>query len=147
MRKVGRLTNRQVQTAREAGTLADGGGLYLQVSIGREGNVRKSWVFRYEFRGVRHEIGLGPLHTVTLADARAKARALRLQILEGIDPFAAKQNAKREEMERQAERAKAVTGRTPSIAGNGAPASSKTPCPFSATSPLMTLGHRTSSAC
>jgi integrase len=91
--------------------LADGANLFLQVSVGRDGNVRRSWVFRYEFRGARHELGLGPLHTVTLADARAKARAQRLQILDGIDPLGAKQRAEREEMERRAERAKTVTFR------------------------------------
>ena len=43
-------------------------------------------------------LGLGPLHTVTLKDARERARAARLQLLDGIDPINS----------RHAERAKAA---------------------------------------
>jgi len=116
MRKVGRLTDRKVQTARpkdgrRATMLADGAGLYLQVSLGGDGSVRRSWTFRYELHGVRREMGLGALHTVTLADARAKARALRLQILDGTDPLAAKQRMASEEMERQAQQVRKITFR------------------------------------
>lgn len=30
---------------------------------------------------------MGPLHTVSLADAREKARVVRTRLAEGIDPF------------------------------------------------------------
>jgi integrase len=63
--------------------LADGGGLYLR--IGPTGG--KSWVFRYRRAGRLHDVGLGPLHTVGLADARQKALEHRQARLNGIDPL------------------------------------------------------------
>jgi hypothetical protein len=71
--------------------LSDGGNLLLQVSIGKDGNVRRSWTFRFELHGHRREMGLGALHTVSLAEARNKARSLRQQLLDGVDPLTAKQ--------------------------------------------------------
>jgi hypothetical protein len=44
----------------------DGGGLYLHVS--KSG--ARSWIFRYMRRGRAREMGLGPLHTIPLKDAR-----------------------------------------------------------------------------
>jgi hypothetical protein len=35
-------------------------------------------------------MGLGPLHTVTLHEARERAKAARLQLFDDIDPLAAK---------------------------------------------------------
>lgn len=72
--------------------LCDGLGLYLQVSAGRDGALRRSWTFRYELRGQRRELGLGGTHTINLTEARAKARELRQQLLEGIDPLQAKRD-------------------------------------------------------
>lgn len=40
--------------------------------------------------------GIGPLHTVSLADAREHARKMRHQLLHGIDPLEAKENEKTE---------------------------------------------------
>ena len=53
-----------------------GGNLYLQCTIGKEGNVRRSWLFKYEFQGKRHEFGLGPLHTVGLGDAELRTKKI-----------------------------------------------------------------------
>lgn len=39
----------------------------------------------------RHDMGLGPYPEVSLAEARAKVTELRLQILNGINPIAHKQ--------------------------------------------------------
>ena len=61
----------------------DGAGLYLQVDD--KGN--RSWLFRYGAQG-KHWHGLGPLHTVTLAEARDKARSCRQLLLDGQDPIA-----------------------------------------------------------
>jgi integrase len=68
------------------GWYPDGHGLYLLV--GKTGG--KSWVYRYKRPGQRlnTDMGLGPLHTVSLADARRKALACRQQRLDGIDPLA-----------------------------------------------------------
>ena len=49
----------------------------------------KSWVFRFKDNGKLRERGLGPTHTVNLAEAREKARGCRKLRLEGIDPIAA----------------------------------------------------------
>jgi integrase len=81
-----RLTAIKVAKATKMGMLADGHGLYLR--IGPTG--AKSWVFRYRRNGKLHDVGLGALHTVSLADARAKALDLRRQRLDGTDPLAAK---------------------------------------------------------
>jgi integrase len=51
----------------------------------------KSWVFRYKAGSKLYEMGLGPLHTVGLAEARTKARRCREQRLDGLDPLAARQ--------------------------------------------------------
>ncbi len=82
-RLVERLKARQVATLGE-GKYGDGGGLYLRV-VGRH----RGWVFRYKAAGKAHECGLGPLHTLTLAEARAEARRCRQMRLKGIDPIAA----------------------------------------------------------
>jgi integrase len=94
-RLVKRLSARQVANAkppkgRRAALIADGGNLFLQVSTGKDGHVRRSWVFQYELHGRRGWMGLGPTHTVSLGEARDKARALRKQLLDGIAPLAAK---------------------------------------------------------
>ena len=44
-------------------------------------------------RGMRHH-GLGPLHTVTLAEAREKAKACRQLLIEGRDPIEEKRARK-----------------------------------------------------
>jgi integrase len=71
---------------------ADGGGLYLQVT---ESGAR-TWIYRFMLNGRAREMGLGPLHTVSLAEARDRARECRKLRLEGIDPIEAR-NAKKAE--------------------------------------------------
>jgi integrase len=110
-RTIGRLTQKQSVNAkpldgRSAILLADGGNLYLQCTLGTDDWVRRSWVFRYEMDGERHELGLGPLHTIGLAAARERARQLRQQVLDRVDPLEARRTAERE---RLAKKAKTVT--------------------------------------
>lgn len=62
--------------------LRDGGGLWLVT----KGNGRY-WILDYRFGGKRREFGLGPLHSVGLADARQKAEAARALVRQGIDPI------------------------------------------------------------
>tara|TARA_B100000315_G_C14210198_1_gene421677 strand:- start:19 stop:435 length:417 start_codon:yes stop_codon:yes gene_type:complete len=78
-----RLSPRRVATETERGFHADGGGLYLQVSKFDT----KSWVFRFTLNKRSREMGLGPLHTVSLADAREEALKCRKLVREGIDPI------------------------------------------------------------
>ncbi len=50
----------------------------------------KSWLLRFERFGRERWHGLGPLHTVDLADARERARKARLLLLDGHDPIEAR---------------------------------------------------------
>jgi len=65
-RQIHRLTSDFVAAVAQPGRYPDGGGLYLQV--GPTGS--KSWLLRYMSAGKSREMGLGPLSTVTLAEAR-----------------------------------------------------------------------------
>jgi integrase len=77
-------------------------GLYLRVAPGGS----KQWVFRFQLRGNRRRMGLGPVDVVTLAEARDAALAARRLVLAGQDPI----DARRGEQHATAlERAKAVT--------------------------------------
>jgi integrase len=81
-KKIARLTARTVKGAKRRGMLHDGRGLYLSIAA----NGSKSWTFRYGAQG-RHHFGLGPLDTVTLREARERARQARLLLLDGKDPI------------------------------------------------------------
>src|SRR5215210_1956819 len=83
-RPIHKLSALAVSRAKTYGYLSDGGGLYLRV--GPTG--AKSWVFRFREAGRLHEMGLGPTHTVSLAEARQKALECRKLRLEGHDPIA-----------------------------------------------------------
>jgi hypothetical protein len=81
-----RLTALRVKREQRPGRHPDGNGLYLHV--GKTG--AKSWVMRFMLDGRRHDMGLGNIDTVTLAEAREKARDARKLKAEGIDPLGAK---------------------------------------------------------
>jgi hypothetical protein len=66
-RSIHRLSALGVARLKKPGYYCDGGGLYLQVSPART----RSWVYRFRRAGRLREMGLGPLLTVTLTDARA----------------------------------------------------------------------------
>jgi integrase len=89
------------------GLHADGGNLYLQVSVGREGDRRLSWIFRYRVKSTRRsrDMGLGSADTIGLGAARDRAREYRGLLLIGKDPIA----------ERESERAKNAAGRSSKI--------------------------------
>jgi Arm DNA-binding domain len=82
-RTIGRLTALRVDKARRAGMYADGGGLYLRVTH----SGTKNWVFRFMLNGRPRWMGVGPLHTIGLAEARNRAAGFRLQRHDGIDPI------------------------------------------------------------
>src|SRR4051812_1619538 len=85
-RLIGRLTALQVGRFSKRGMYNDGGGLYLQVAEGGS----KSWLYRYKSNGKDRWHGLGPLHTITLAQARERAADARRLRLDGHDPIDAK---------------------------------------------------------
>ncbi|MBG9388387.1 tyrosine-type recombinase/integrase [Caenimonas aquaedulcis] len=70
----------------------DGHGLYLQV--GETGT--RSWVLRYTLNNSRREMGLGSASDFGLAEARERAREARKLVAEGVDPIAARRQAKDE---------------------------------------------------
>src|SRR5438128_2035561 len=111
-RFLGRLSSRRVLTAKPRGkrrtlVLSDGGCLYLQCSFAADGKtVRRSWTFRYGFNGKKHEMGLGATHTFSLSEARDRARTLRQQLVDGVDPIEEREAARRAKL---AEQAKAMT--------------------------------------
>jgi integrase len=82
-RTLNRLSTLKVARAKRAGMYADGGSLYLRVADGGS----KQWVFRYHANGRLRDMHLGPVHTLTLAEARERATEARKLRLDGIDPL------------------------------------------------------------
>jgi len=82
--ELGKLSAAKVEKTKQAGMYGNGGGLWLQV---RAPHV-KSWIFRYTFNGKVRAMGLGPVGTVSLADARRRAAEARALLLDGKDPIA-----------------------------------------------------------
>src|SRR3954452_16668800 len=93
-RKMVKLTDRTVSTA-PAGRHMDGTVRGLSLLVKPTG--ARSWVLRYQHKGMRHDMGLGPYPELTLAKAREEAlnhrRALKL---EKVDPLAARRAAETE---------------------------------------------------
>ena len=85
-RVIGKLTTLSVRQQHRRGLFGDGGGLFLQVSE----RGAKSWIFRFKKDGRLRVMGLGPVHTVSLAEAREAARLCRKARLGGIDPIDAR---------------------------------------------------------
>jgi len=65
--------------------LRDGGGLWLVTK-----GTGRYWIFNYSLHGRRREMGIGPLHSVSLAEAREAAHKAREKVRAGIDPIRAK---------------------------------------------------------
>ena len=80
------LTTKKVAGLTEPGRYGDGHGLYLQVI----GPSNRSWLLRYERGGRERWMGLGALHTFSLAEARDRARKARQLLADGIDPLDAR---------------------------------------------------------
>lgn len=81
----------QVAKLARPGHHGDGGGLWLQVSP----SLTRSWVFRFTLSGKSREMGLGPLHTLSLAEARERAREQRQLLLKRVDPIEERNAEKR----------------------------------------------------
>jgi integrase len=86
VRTANKLTAMRVQKARKKGLYGDGNGLWLQV--GRCGT--KSWLLRYMLNGKPRYMGLGAVHSVSLLEARERARQARSLLAMGEDPLASK---------------------------------------------------------
>ena len=90
MREGNKLTALEVARRKKPGRYSDGYGLWLQISS----SGTKAWLFRYMIDGRARHMGLGPLHTVSLAEARTRARQARQLILDGKDPIEVKYEAR-----------------------------------------------------
>jgi integrase len=84
------LSAKRVEREKRPGRYLDQHGLYLQVVNANN----RSWIFRYERDGRERQMGLGPVHTVSLKLAREKAQAARLLLLDDIDPLAEREAKK-----------------------------------------------------
>lgn len=89
-RSINRLSAAFVSKVTKPGTHSDGAGLILRVAPGGS----KQWQLRYRWGGKERYMGLGGVHTVSLANARDAARQARQLLLEGIDPIGNRQKAR-----------------------------------------------------
>jgi len=85
-RQLGKLSALQVTKLSKPGLYGDGGGLTLQIT----GAGVKSWLFRFMREGKPFGMGLGPTHTVSLAEARVKALDARKLLVDGQNPLTVK---------------------------------------------------------
>jgi integrase len=80
---------------KKPGLIADGANLYLQISIGKDGNIRRSWTFRFQLPGKKpRDMGLGSLSSIGLAKARELAREARELVATGVDPIEHRRQAR-----------------------------------------------------
>jgi len=103
-RQLNRLSARTVASVKQPGLYCDGGGLYLQLSPSGS----KTWIFRYRSPVTRklRDMGLGPVHSVGLPEAREKATTQRSLLLDRLDPIDVREGQNRK---RAIEAAKTVT--------------------------------------
>lgn len=104
MAQIYRLTAKDIDAQKARGRLADGGGLFLQVTDWK-GVLSRSWEFRFTLHGKTRSMGLGPFAKprkdpdepvmgLTLKDARLRAAELRQLVEAGRDPIAERLAAK-----------------------------------------------------
>ncbi|AFC86375.1 tyrosine-type recombinase/integrase [Frateuria aurantia] len=72
--------------------LPDGGGMYLEVMP----NGSRYWRLKYRFGGKEKRLALGVYPGISLADARKRREDARRLLADGIDPGAARKEAKQE---------------------------------------------------
>jgi integrase len=96
-REISRLSGADLRRSKP-GVYADGGGLYLQITEAQDhSSINRSWLFRFAINGHERWMGLGSLNTVSLAEARERARHGRLMVLDGIDPIEARKERRAKE--------------------------------------------------
>ena len=83
------LTVKRIKNEKRPGSYSDGHGLYLVV-----GERSKSWIFRYQIAGRRHDLGLGSAHLVSLKEARDRVLDLHRDIRDGLDPLVVKRTGR-----------------------------------------------------
>ena len=91
MRSINKLTEKEVAKKTKPGLYGDGLGLTLQITPAGV----KSWLYRYMINGRAYAMGLGPVHSVSLAEAREKAAEARKKRYRGVNPLLEKRRRKR----------------------------------------------------
>lgn len=82
-RTLNKLTDKTVRSLKEPGWYGDGGGLYLRIDAGGA----KRWVFVFQWRQKRAEMGLGVYDDVGLAEARESRDAAKKVLKAGKNPI------------------------------------------------------------
>ena len=82
-RQMYRLTDRRIRTLQTPGYHPDGLGLHLQV-LPTGG---KTWIYKFMMHKRSHEMGLGSLLDVGLAEARERRDAARKLVKSGVNPI------------------------------------------------------------
>ena len=101
-----RLNALMVSRVKEPGRYTDAGsGLILQVAKGAGGDIKRSWLARYQLNGKRREMGLGAYPEIKLSQARERALDIRKQLAEGVDPIEARRIVRAEEKAKTAQTA------------------------------------------
>ncbi|MDP2180352.1 tyrosine-type recombinase/integrase [Methylicorpusculum sp.] len=77
---------RKVKPKENPYKLSDSGGLFLYVAV----TGSKLWRLNYRFNGKQKTLSLGSYPLISLSEARTKAAEAKKQIINGIDPSAAK---------------------------------------------------------
>lgn len=97
------LTDLEVKNLSSVGRHAVGGvpGLCKQVGS----STSASWLLKVSVGGRQQEIGLGSCRSVFLKEARDRARQLKAELSQGLDPLQRKRQAK-QDRRRQQQRAK-----------------------------------------
>lgn len=94
--ELNKLTDRAVRALKPRAkpyTESDGGGLLLLIKP----NGSKLWRLRYRFAGKQQELVLGQYPEVSIAEARERSQAARLQLRDGENPAAVKRAARQAE--------------------------------------------------
>src|SRR5215471_16240032 len=92
-----KLTVKQVQHAKP-GRHGDGAGLWLEVKA----SGARSWTFRYQRDGRPRWMGIGSASTISLVEARERARLARLELVDGKDPLQARRERHAEQRRAEA---------------------------------------------
>lgn len=87
-----KLTDKFCKTTHTPGKYADGGGLYLHIT--EQG--AKYWRCAYRFDGKQKTASFGVYPAVSLKEARTRHAEFKAELADGIDPMAAKKQAKEE---------------------------------------------------
>jgi integrase len=122
---MGKLSDRRCQSAKPKGgrrsmLISDGHNLYLSVSKAVDGQISRSWIFRYstgiKIKGKKGrerfreaDMGLGSLSVIGLQRARELAREYREHLLAGRDPILERDKAKAKEKAETAKAKAAIT--------------------------------------